>query len=203
MQRRILAAAALLVAALGTRADASIVVNFEQVGSDVVATGTGTLNLAALTPTGGGGPMFGGVDPDFPDLGMGPTTHVDGIFYKFVTGPTSWGTGSETDASFGSGDYFGVLVVKGFGGLLFLSPDYVSNAPLSASDTYSNATFSSLGITPGTYIYTWGTGADADSFTINFGVAAVPEPSSILNAGFATLTGLAVWARRRGMMAIA
>ena len=32
--------------------------------------------------------------------------------------------------------------------------------------TFNNATFASLGFTPGTYIYTWGKGGTADSLTI-------------------------------------
>jgi hypothetical protein len=40
--------------------------------------------------------------------------------------------------------------------------------------TWTSATLGSLGVTPGTYTYTWGSGATADSLTVN----AVPEPST-------------------------
>jgi hypothetical protein len=38
--------------------------------------------------------------------------------------------------------------------------------------TYDNVTFATIGVTPGTYEWTWGSGAHADSFTLD----AVPAP---------------------------
>ena len=50
--------------------------------------------------------------------------------------------------------------------------------PLSSSATWDSKNFSTLGLTPDTYVWTWGAapGASDDSFTLNI---AVPEPSSI------------------------
>jgi hypothetical protein len=48
------------------------------------------------------------------------------------------------------------------------------------TSTYNNVTFSSLGVTPGTYAWTWGSGANADSFTLKIGDAAtVPQPATL------------------------
>ncbi len=47
---------------------------------------------------------------------------------------------------------------------------------LSNTTTFANQSFASLGLTLGTYTYTWGTGGDADSLTIN--VPGVPESAS-------------------------
>jgi hypothetical protein len=67
--------------------------------------------------------------------------------------------------------FFGLVVPSG----------YISNTALLDSSTYDNATFASLGITPGTYTWTWGTGVHADSFTINAGVSgSVPDTGSTL-----------------------
>jgi MYXO-CTERM domain-containing protein len=77
---------------------------------------------------------------------------------------------------------------------------YASNTLLVDSSTYANQTFSSLGVTPGTYVWTWGTGADQDSFTLIIrGAVPVPEPSALsqLGVGFAGLALAAVWRRRR------
>jgi hypothetical protein len=50
---------------------------------------------------------------------------------------------------------------------------------------HGGQTLASLGLTPGTYVYTWGTGVDADSLTVN--VEAVPEPAiwAMMLLGFA------------------
>jgi hypothetical protein len=61
---------------------------------------------------------------------------------------------------------------------LNLPNGYVSGSPLSATSTYTSQTFASLGLTPGTYTWTWGSGPTADSFTVQIG--AVPEPTSSL-----------------------
>jgi hypothetical protein len=80
--------------------------------------------------------------------------------------------------------------------VLALPENYVSGSPLSDSSTYDNQNFASLDVTPGVYVWTWGSGATADSFTLDIGAApAVPEPASLTLLGVA-LAGLGV-ARRR------
>jgi hypothetical protein len=51
-----------------------------------------------------------------------------------------------------------------------------SGAALSDTATYDSQTFSSLGATPGTYKWTWGTGPN-QNFTLVIGTV-VPEPST-------------------------
>jgi hypothetical protein len=80
--------------------------------------------------------------------------------------------GSLIYASSGSGA-LGVLgdyerVVVPFG--------YVSGSALSETATWNDQTISSMGLTPGTYTWTWGSGIDADSLTLNI----APEPGSLL-----------------------
>jgi hypothetical protein len=56
-----------------------------------------------------------------------------------------------------------------------------------------------MGLTPGTYVYTWGSGANADSVTIN--ISAVPEASTwaMMLAGLAGLSYLGRRSRKAGL----
>jgi hypothetical protein len=53
---------------------------------------------------------------------------------------------------------------------------YVSGHALADTMTFDNTTFTGLGVTPGTYEWTWGSGLTADSFTLQIGPVAVPAP---------------------------
>jgi hypothetical protein len=198
------AAIALLVTSLP--AQAAFVVDLTQVadpsqplGFDVVATGSGTLDLTDLrldhTPHGDNG----AIQPSVGFISTGPPPLTIGSLYtRGITGPTSFGSGVLlTIASSGSGDEVGI------DGPFFLSVPlgYSSGAALSDTSTYDNATFASLGVTPGTYKWTWGTGAHADSFTLD---AAIPEPSTwaMMALGFAGL-GLAGYRSWRQGVSIA
>jgi hypothetical protein len=88
-----------------------------------------------------------------------------------------FGNGNVTLADVGSGD---LVAISGSGGVLSVPSGYASDNPLSDTATYDTATFSGLGVSPGSYVWTWGSGAHADSFTLQIGPAAVPESSSLL-----------------------
>jgi hypothetical protein len=149
-------------------AQAGYVVTLEQVGSNVVATGSGTLDLAGLTLSCSGCETgVSDVDPSIGGITTGTSSPLD--IYTGFTGPTSFGSGSNTDASSGTGDIVGM---NGSGDGVGVPEGYVSGTPLSDTATYDNATFTSLGVTPGTYEWTWGSGANADSFTLD----VVPAP---------------------------
>jgi hypothetical protein len=88
----------------------------------------------------------------------------------------------------GSGDIVGIW---GSQAAVAVPLGYVSGSALSDMATYAGQTFSTLGVTPGTYEWTWGTGAN-QNFTLQIGPAtAVPEPSALLLLG-AGLVGLAL-----------
>jgi hypothetical protein len=80
-------------------------------------------------------------------------------------------------------------------GLLGVPQGYVSGNPLSDTATWDSTTFASLGVTPGTYVWSWGTGAN-QNFTLQIGPAAAPEPGTLTLLG-AALASFAFLRRRR------
>lgn len=99
--------------------------------------------------------------------------------YTGFTGPMSFGGQGQPNpfATSGSGDLVGI---NGIFNRLAVPQGYVSGDPLSDTSTYDNQTIASLGATPGTYVWTWGTGDDADSFTLKIPASSVPEPAGLL-----------------------
>ena len=173
---------AMLIGLTVTPTQAGYVVDLTQVGSDVVASGSGAIDLSGLTFSGPvGGPAL--INPAVGIILTGPAPFL-GDQYTGITGPASFGGGSIAFfAGSSSGDEVGI-----FFGKLVLPTTYVSDTPLSDTATYDSQTLSSLGATPGRYKWTWGSGAN-QSFTLVIGAGAIPEPSTwaMMLLGFAGL----------------
>jgi len=167
---------------------AGYIVTLSQVGPDVVATGSGPIDLTGLTPLNVGS-VFG-IAATIPSDGNIITGSGDVAEYTGLTGPMSFGSGGLTIASSSSlGDPVGI---DGVSGTIFL-PQLFVGGPGSFFDnaTYNGVTFASLGVTPGTYEWTWGTGAN-QNFTLQIGPAGVPDSGSafgLLVLGLAALFG--------------
>jgi hypothetical protein len=167
--------AAILAGVSAQPAAAGVIVDISQVTSDVVATFSGSLDLTDLTFQGQFGIDVGGIGPSLAILasGTGGPLSMDG--YLGITGPASWGSGGGTVMTSNTGDLFDI---SGEAGFLEVPHLYVSGSPLSGSTTLANQTLSSVGLTAGTYTYTWGSGPTADSIVVNIGT--IPEPRSLL-----------------------
>jgi hypothetical protein len=153
-----------------------MVVTISNSGSDVVMTSTGTVNLSGLTlvssnfgPIGGGG------------LGINTATFICGnngsyatTYSGFTATPSNFGSGSGASPSSASGDYFGVIFNQQPPYLLLVPTGYTSGANISSTQTFNNTSLSTLGLTNGTYTYTW-SGGSID--VVVGGPAPTPTPS--------------------------
>ena len=186
---------ALAFACLGIRqsAQAGYVVRLQQVGPDVVATGSGAINLTGLTFEYSAG-ANSEMRPSPATILTGPTTSSSVDLYTEPRGPTSFGTsGFFTLASSGSGDMVGIATGEELHPVFLTVPrGYVSGTFLSDSATYSGKTFATLGVTPGTYVWAWGTGAN-QNFTLEILTTGPPvvstSPATLIASFSATLNG--------------
>lgn len=148
----------------------------QQQGEHVVLTASGTLNLTALT-----------VDPELkavtglnpsgfpigPVAVAGPPAGIGGPFrdayHGAIRGPESFGSGSFTFPTSGNDGPVGIGTSTGFGTAVFVPLDYQPGEMLTGSTTFANSTLKELGARPGTYTWTWGSGADQDSIVLKIG----------------------------------
>lgn len=205
MNRISITAAACLLSGAAAPAQSAVVVTIKQVGQDVVVSGSGTIDLDGLIAGVDGGinghmwPLRGGLI-----IGrvISSTTMNNVTAYRGAIGPAVFGGGSYSLVDLHLGDTFGVI--NAFPttepGIIFVPPGYASGAFLSGSATYLNNTLASIGVTPGSYVYSWGDRSGFDTFTINV-LDGVPEPRSwaLMVGGF----GLMGAAARRGKRAVA
>jgi hypothetical protein len=169
-------------------------VTLKEVGSNVVANGSGPINLTGLNSDIQGLILDGTI---IANIGLIITGPIGAFAHGFsgITGPTSFGSGGFSLPNSGSGDIVGI---SGFFGRLVVPQGYVSGNPLTNTMTFSNATFASLGVTPGTYVWTWGTGLRNQNFTLIIGGAGVPDVgSTVFLLGFGLL-GLAALRQKLG-----
>jgi hypothetical protein len=166
-------------------AQAGYTVTLQQVGPDVVATGSGAIDLTGLTfsnsgflvpqvtsgANGYGSLRTGGsiTTGPFSSMPQDPRQSVDSYSAALI-GPATFGTHPfGVDASSGSGNMVGMGVAGVVGRpldlVIAIPRGYVSGTVLADSATYRGTTLLGLGVTPGTYVWRWGTGAN-QNFTL-------------------------------------
>ena len=167
----------------------------KQIGANVVAHGSGAVNLTGLFHFDSHATAPAVIANEaYISISVGGLQDI----YSGFTGPATFGKGGEFDTNLGSGDPVGIWGNSHlFGiGLIFVPPGYVSNHTLSDSMTFNNATFASLGVTPGTYIWTWGTGLPNQNFTLVIGGVGVLDGGSTASLLSCALLGLAALRRK-------
>ena len=155
----------------GTGPAGGFSITISEVGSNVVMTASGTLNINDLTLISSGTGPFGGGG-----LGISSATFVLGSmpayfdeYTGFTTTPSNFGTGGGLGSSSSTGDIMGVIYQGAPPYHLVVPSGYTSGTYITGSQTFNTQTFNSLGLTVGTYTYTWGSGPNADSINVVVG----------------------------------
>lgn len=173
--RKFAVAATLLVCSY---ANATYTAYMYQNGPNVEVTGSGSFNTSALTLIGGGGMISPQMTASAALLAFGATGYS---YFQGVTGPTSFGPSNITMlGSSQSGQQTGI---SGISGTIIVPAGYVSGTALSGGAIWNGATLAGLGVTPGTYIWTWGVGPTADSLTLRISLAAPASVSATKTVG--------------------
>ena len=200
-----LAGAMMFAALAATQVQAgSFTVTLTQQNGNVVASGSGAIDLTGLSFDGDISSFscgyFGLLVPSTGFIAAGgDTCPLAGDRYLGpISGPVAFGTGDYTIATghSGTGDIFSLHAPSNEESFLIVPQGYMSGDPLSDGSTWDNANFGDLGVTPGTYVWTWGTAAD-QSFTLDVLAPRVPEPSSVAVFGGGLLVLSFVMLRRR------
>jgi hypothetical protein len=166
-------------------APSGFMVTISEVGSDVVVTASGSLNINDLTfvstsALGGAG------------LGVNTATFIMGAngnfntYSGFTSSPSNFGTGGGAPPSSTSGDIFGCIYPGTPPHQLAVPVGYTTGANISSTMTFNGQTLSSLGLVSGTYTYTWGSGGNADSISVVVGGPSptpTPTPTSGATGG--------------------
>ena len=137
-------------------------VTISQVGSNVVWSGSGKFNLTALTSAGTTS-IGGGFQANQAVWAIGPIVTVD-TYSGSITYPATFGSGGVGVTS-NTGSTFGILL-GGSGRLLYVPSGYTSNSVISGTSTYNSTTIAGMGLTPGTYTWSWGSGGNASTLVM-------------------------------------
>ena len=109
-------------------------------------------------------------------IGINTATFISGVngqyfdeYEGILTSPSNFGNGSGLPPASVSGDLFGIIFQGAPPHHLIVPTGYISGTQLTTSQTFNSTTIAALGLTPGNYLYTWGTGSNADSVTVVIG----------------------------------
>ena len=165
-------------------AKAGYTVTLQQVGPNVVATGSGVIDLTGLSII--GKPIFTMTDIEPANGGIFTGTGaLADVYQGNVSGPMSFGWQEAMYTQIASGDMVGMYAVVG--NVVVVPTGYVSGSALSNTAAWSQ-TFATLGVTPGTYVWTWGPGAN-QNFTLQIGpVTPTPTPRPASDAQLLNLS---------------
>ena len=140
-------------------------VTITEVGPDVVWSGSGSFNLTALTSA-GSNTIGAGFQASQAIWAIGPVAPIDQYSGTFSY-PTTFG-GSGIGVTSSTGSTFGILP-GGSGRLLYVPSGYTSNTNISGTSTYANNTIAGMGLSGGTYTWSWGSAPNTSTLVMVIG----------------------------------
>lgn len=167
-------------------ASAAVVVKALEFDGSVYVAGAGTISTIRLGDPGSGSARAG-LRPDSGLLISGPNGFEPATFFSDAVSGPDFGFGALSRPSSGSGVRFGF---EAGDGSLILPSGYASDGPLRFSSVFGVASFASLGIEEGRYLYTLANGdfirLDADR-TPEVVIDVRETPSGVVFDGFGAL----------------
>jgi hypothetical protein len=175
-----------------SQASAGINAMIAEVGSNVVASWSGDIDVSSLSPTAypfNDGPYV------IPTTSAIENADNTAVYYSdvFDTVITDFGTGGFSAADSTTGALFAAQFDTDQNRIIL--PSGFSSGSVEGSITFNNATLASLGITENFTFSSILNLGEGKTDTFNFGTSAVPEPS--IYAVFSGLTALFFAATRR------
>jgi len=174
-----LAAGLLLISGVPQNLQAAVIINVVESGNDVIFSGNGTLDVSNLTSQGSGN-LLAGIDFGAEVLIGGDPSGFPAVDFYGATGelsiPPVFGADQFTVANLGTGPRMGIAFsafANQVAPAVVVPAGYVSGTQLSSTSTYAGQSFASLGLIPGTYVWSW----SDDSLTLN--IAQVPVPAAV------------------------
>jgi hypothetical protein len=172
--------------------NSAVIIDFVESGGDVIATASGTIDTASFDGVASFPTPNSFVRGDSCHLAVGDPAGTAGVaFVSIDTGFTNNNddlcstSASGFSASSGSGDFIGLASViriepgglndSGDFDLIYLPTGYISGDPISGTSTWVDTSLAGLQMIPGIYVYTWGSGVEADSLTITITAQASHE----------------------------
>lgn len=134
-------------------------------GTNVVMDGSGTLNLTDLTQVGTTTTFTAGINGQSKIVIAGPGGICNRYSGSTFSTPIDYSSapGGFTTIS-GAGDTFGAI--SGLVNGIAVPNGYVSGTYLSGTSVFNNQSINGMSLIPGTYVFSWGTGINADDITL-------------------------------------
>jgi hypothetical protein len=176
-------------------ANAAVLIDITQSGSNVDVTATGSLDLTGATFDHNQG-YSTGIIPGGSNwyIGLGTTAGMD--WYQLTGAGLPYGASTNYfTTGISSGDAFSLWGFEDGTPLVGLSTGYRSGASISASMVVAGETIAGMTLIPGIYTFR----IPSDTITLDIGASGVPEPATwaMMGLGFAALAFAGYRASRR------